>query len=737
MMLGPLLLLLAAFPPLQPRAPWQPDPNLPRQKVEWTALLRNPEIRFLTDNQLSVTLDKTPGIAKFHYYPVRRRVELAGKLDYEILARETRFEGVGARVHFPFELRESNYEWRPDGVTRTWEGHGSRVREEITVQGNVAVVRLTRLAGAPLDVTIQGQLKDVCETATVNGKPVLRFPDGVALAPATANGSPAEITKGAYALHARLDATLAVVVAAGYQPESVAADRDRALATPQSVFEAAHATWDYYFTVLVPRLATANPALDRLYYYLFYVVRSSLFDIPFAPYSFPYTCPWKTGAIWQWSWNTPMNAVTERWLNDSSLAKSGLRLIAVNGGGLYFGTYLHPFHAAPPRSIFDWYPEVDAAQKKLEAKDYEFLSVLPYSVPNAFLGVHEVYLMTGDSAFLDENLPLMKAYELEARRRAPRGSVLTPFQMMVDEFDYSLRWKPVQGTFTKGGLQRAFDLPVEMVDVNSYLYVLRGTLADAYRERSDFAAERTMRQLAERTAREVNARFWDPTRDFYCDTRSDNHASTGVRAISGFAPLYAGIVPAERRAKLVAALDDPKGFGAPYPAPSISLDHPDLDPGLLTYGGDSLITTGVWTLVNALAASGEDARASKLLARTVEMMTRNGVSSSYSYNSLTGAPNQDKHTLSTQSAIVNDLIARYVVGLTPVAGDEIEFHPLAAALAGGQMHFGPFRYKDRHWVEVWQSGSTWRVTIDGASVTLATPRRVRLRLSDASVVTAQ
>ncbi|MCX6621894.1 MAG: hypothetical protein NTY38_12645, partial [Acidobacteria bacterium] len=133
--------------------------------------------------------------------------------------------------------------------------------------------------------------------------------------------------------------------------DTAAAERTRALQSPQSVFDAALQTWDYYFTALVPRLATANPALDRLYYSLFYVVRSSLFDIPFQPYQYPYTCPWKTAAIWQWTWNTPMNAVTERWLNDSSLAKAGTRLIAANGGAMYFGTYLHPPHPAPPGSI--------------------------------------------------------------------------------------------------------------------------------------------------------------------------------------------------------------------------------------------------------------------------------------------------------------------------------------------------------------------------------------------------
>ncbi len=723
-MLIPTLLLFAAFPALQPRAPWKPNADLPRQKVEWTTLLRNPEIRFLTENQLSVTLDKSPGIAKLHYYPVRQQPQLVDKLDYSTLAKQTQFGGTSARLRFSAPLRESSYEWLPDKVTRTWEGERTRIREEITVHGNIAIIRLTRLAGPAVSVTLEQQYASHCETVIINGMPVSQFDNGVSVAAPLENAMPAT-----------LDSTLVYITAVGYEPAAVAAERVSALAAPQSIFDAARRMWDYYFTALVPHLATKNPALDRLYYYLFYVVRSSLFDIPYAPYQYPYTCPWKTGAIWQWSWNTSMNAVTERWLNDSSISKAGMRLIAANGGGMYFGSYLHSYHSMPPRSIFAWYLEVDAAQKKFDNnKDYEFLSTIPYTVPNAFLGVREVYLMTGDVEFLRTNLPLMKDYEEQARRRASPGSILTPFQMMVDEFDYSLRWKPVQKTFTKGGLQRAFDLPVEMVDVNSYLYELRRMLADAYDDLHQAAGAREMRQLADRTAKEINARFWDTAKNFYCDTRPDNHASTGVRAISGFAPLYVGVAPAAQRAKLIEALNDPKGFGSPYPVPSIEMGHPDLDPKLITYGGDSLITTGVWTLVNALAANREEALAAKYLARTVEMMTKDGVSSSYSYHTITGAPNQAKHTLSTQSAIVNDLIARYVVGLTPVAGDEIEFNPIAASVAGGALHFGPFRYKEKHWIQVDQTRAGWRVTVDGKSLLLTSAKRVLIRLKDAQVV---
>ena len=737
-----LLFLFAAaacrggeFPELRPRPPWRPDAGLERQQVPWEKLLGNSEIRFLTDNQLSVSVGPAPGIGRLHYYPLRRPVTLSGRLDYGQLARQTQFEGRGAGIEFRHKdgsaaaLRESAYHWRPDRVTRTWGNGESQIVEEISVSGNLAAIRLTKVAGPSLKVVIQGSFPYDFNYQEHGAAAVFCFSNGICLAPAVSRGAAPERVKDGYRLVASLDSPVEFIVAAGYTPEAALTGLNRAQARPAAVFAQAHETWDYFFRALVPHFSSANARLDRLYYYLFYVVRSSLFDIPFEPYRHAYTCPWKTGAIWQWTWNTPMNAITERWLNDSSLAKEGIRLIAEHGGSMYFGTYLHP--PAPlsrKLDIFEWYQQVDRAQKKLEDGDYDYLSVMPYTVPNSFLGIWEVYLMTGDRAFLEENLPLMRSYEEAARRRARPNSLITPFQMMVDEFDYSLRWKPVQKTFTKGGLQRAFDVPVEMVDVNAYLCRLRQMLADAYRQTGRAPEEAAMRRLADASAAEINRRLWDEERSFYCDARSDTGASTGVRAISGFAPLYAGIVPRNRRPALIRSLDDPRRFGSPYPFPSIELSNPDLDPNLLTYGGDSLITTGVWTVINALVQNGEEARASRYLARAIDMVTKDGVSSSYSYNSIDGRPNQAKHQLSTQCAILNDLIARYVVGLTPRSDGLFEFNPAAVSLAGGHLEFGPFRYRERHWIRVRLDARSWIISIGSASFTLPAPRHVVLRL---------
>ena len=523
----------------------------------------------------------------------------------------------------------------------------------------------------------------------------------------------------------RVERPVSFAIALGYDPAAVAAELARRSADPAAIFAEARAIWDYYFRALVPRLESSDANLERLYYYLFYVVRSSLYDIPYEPYSHPYTSPWKTGAIWQWAWNTGFNSIAERWLNDPSFCQQGMRLIARHGAAMNVGSYLRPL--APvrqPYTMWDWSELVDAAQIKLTIPDYDILFEQPYTVPNAFLGVWEVYQATGDKEFLRLNLPILEQYEKVARSKARPGSLITPLRFMFDEFDYSLRWKPVQKTFTKGGLQRGYDVPVDMVDMNAYLVELRRILAGAYRELGRPAEARAMDDLADRSAGELNRRLWDPDLRFYSDARSDTGASTRVRAVSGFSPLYAGIVPPKRKPALMAALDDPQGFAAPYAVPSIELRHPDLDPNMITYGGDSLAVSGVWTVTVALARNGEAARAARLLRSAIAMITKDGVSSAYSYNPITAKPNQRKHELTTQCAIVNDLICRYIAGFEPRADARFEFNPIALDQRLAHFRFGPYRYKSKYTIETEWNGREYIVKVNGRSLRSPRPRRI-------------
>jgi hypothetical protein len=140
--------------------------------------------------------------------------------------------------------------------------------------------------------------------------------------------------------------------------------------------------------------------------------------------------------------------------------------------------------------------------------------------------------MTGDHDFLRANLPYMAGYEESARKRAKPGTLLTPFQIMVDEYDYSLRWKPVQAGFTKAGRQRGFDVPVLMVDFKS-TWLIGRILAKAYRELGEDGKAHAMDRYAEQSAADVNRYLWDAPRAFYTDARADNGVLTESEPSAG------------------------------------------------------------------------------------------------------------------------------------------------------------------------------------------------------------
>jgi hypothetical protein len=733
------------YAPLRARRPWTPGPVPTLPSFDWKSLLANREIRFLTDNRLSIYIDTEPGISRVHYFPVRERPKLVGKLDYDSMAKENQFNSSGAKIRFHDadgtreNVDETEYQWWPHKIERLWSGKDLVVKEELAVLGNQTVLRLTPVRGSGIYATVEGSNPPHSfSPASIHNRTIFKFENGVALAPFVSGAAEIKVTPEGYRATVSFDKPVLILLCVGYEPEDIFRDLQFHEEDPGAIFDQARKRWELYFNSMAPRIESSDTKLVELYEYLFYVVRSSLYDIPWEPYVHAYTCPWKTGAIWQWGWNTPMNAITERWLNDGSLAKEGISLIRNNCGAANLGSYLHPVQSQQKCwNIFDWGSAVDRAQKKLETEDYDFLFTEPYPVPNAFLGIWEVYLMTGDREFLQENMPIIENFEQTARQRAKPGSLLTPFQLMVDEFDYSLRWKPVQKTFTKGGLQRAFDVPLEMVDFNAYLVELRRILMYAYQELGQPEQARFMKQLATLSAREVNQRLWDGQLNFYCDVRSDNGRSTGVRAISGFTPLYAQIVPPERKALLLQALDDPQGFGSPYPIPSVELRHPDLDPNFMTYGGDSLITSGVWMIVNALARNGEPDRAARYIHKAIEMVSKDGVSSSYSYNPITAKPNQLKHNLATQCAILNDLILRYIVGFTPRADRLFEFNPIALDISMNHMKWGPFVYKQQYNVLVEWNRDEYVVSVNGASLRFPKPTHVVAELDGSGQLRAR
>ena len=119
------------YAPLKARRPWVPGSIPALSPFDWESLLANKEIRFLTENQLSIYVDSEHGIYRIHYFPVRKRPQLAEKLNYALVAKENKFSCVGENIHFqnadgtPAEVEESDYRWWPHKIERLWSANES------------------------------------------------------------------------------------------------------------------------------------------------------------------------------------------------------------------------------------------------------------------------------------------------------------------------------------------------------------------------------------------------------------------------------------------------------------------------------------------------------------------------------------------------------------------------------------------------------------------------------------
>jgi len=704
---------------LVPRRPYTVDPRLPAITKPWRKWLLNDEQTFLTDNQLSAWLaDGRAGWERFHFYPLPFPVDLKERWEFPELVNHDSLRSVGP--YLDVAAQRLDLQFQPHRIARTLAVNGARVQETSTVSGNTllliweptADLHTTLRFGLPyfaghVEQIEDGLLIDLREQVFVCLR--LAHVAGVAW---TLGDDPVECQAD---LSLPAGASVVLALTCGYDRQQVLEQARLATEQPQQVLAAAENTWAEYFERVVPAFACSDERLEQFYYYQAYVTRANVYDIPYEPFTHLYTCPWKTGAVWQWSWNTPLDSVAERWLNDKQIGAGGILLEGDNGGAPNIGSYLHPLQKVTEmRHHDDQMQKMGAARSRLP-DDFDLLpyTTLPHTTPNGLLGAWEYYLTSGDADFLRAALDIM----LEAEGHFSRGELSSGLCTcsFVDEFDYSLRLRPYIRGFSKGDpeMMLKMDTPFVGVDYNCYLHALREVIIQAATLLGDQRVDAdALRRRNARLAEAINAYLWDEEDGFYYDAHPQTLERSGIKCIAGFAPLYAGLASGAQAARLVEHLTNPDEFGTPYPCPSIAINTPEIDPSLITYGGDVLLTSGVWFTVQGLVRYGYRDLAADYVWRVLQMITAEGPSSSYSYHSLTGKYNQGKHTLAAQSVILTDLICKYIVGLKPDPHGAITVDPLALPRFGiTRLEFGPFLYRDR-WVTVrWREGEQYTLEI--------------------------
>jgi len=688
--------------------------------VPWKQILANNEQRFLTDNQLSVFIHKRrAGCERMHFYPLTFPHEfMEGKWIWNELVNHDSLRSTGPELDFV--AKKTDLSFMPHLVEKTLATDNSQILEKSAVSGSTLIIEweIAGLDSIKLNYSLPhfaAKMEEFKKGLVVSIKGQVF----VAISISGAAGLEYTHEEEPFKLQANIGLVngkkIYMAMSCGYDRESTIQAASSASANPDTIFTAAEDTWNEYFTKVVPHFECSDKMLEKLYYYQAYITRANIYDIPYEPFTHLYTCPWKTGAVWQWSWNTPMNSVCERWLNDKQIGVGGILLEGTNGGGLNIGTYLHPL-----RKVTEMREHNEHAQtvgkylsKLPDTFDFNACTTLPHTTPNGLLGAWEFYLCSGDKEFLREALNVMIEAETEYSKHELENGLCT--SSFIDEFDYSLRLKPYIAGFSKGDpeMMLKMDTPFIPVDYNAYLYALRERIIQAAGVIADAGIDTV--KLREKNAElkdSINACLWDEAGGFFYDADPRNMQRSGIKCIAGFAPMYAGIATDQQAAKLVEHLTNPLEFGTKYPCPSISVDTPEIDPSLPTYGGDSGITSGIWFTVEGLIKYGYDNLAASYVLKTIEMMTIEGPSSAYSYHSTTGKYNQDKHTLAAQGNILTDMICKYIIGLNPTMRESIEIRPLALELSGIESFtFGPYIYRDKTIIVEWDKKSGYKLQV--------------------------
>jgi hypothetical protein len=209
--------------------------------------------------------------------------------------------------------------------------------------------------------------------------------------------------------------------------------------------------------------------------------------------------------------------------------------------------------------------------------------------------------LTGDTNRLATVYPILAAHHrwLRANRRLPDGTYWTTG--LANGLDNS----PSLGDGYP-------DLTAQMAHAAETLSLIADVLGHGD-ERDEWERER------QAIGHAMNARLWSDSMRFY-STSLPHGGHNPNKVVTGFWPLWTGLVPADRVEHLAGHLLDPNSFWRHHPVPSLAADSPDFVPGGKYWLGST------WAPTNAATAwgfdrSGRHDLAAKLVARHLDVMS--------------------------------------------------------------------------------------------------------------------
>lgn len=196
----------------------------------------------------------------------------------------------------------------------------------------------------------------------------------------------------------------------------------------------------------------------------------------------------------------------------------------------------------------------------------------------------------------------------------------------------------------------------EDVLVNAIYGENERVLASLLREIGDDGGASELDARADRTVRGLVEKCWDEADGLFYDLGGLREEKLRVNTITSLMPLILQDLPRAQVLRLVAQLEDPSKYAAPFPVPTVPLDAPTFRPdtvgGRLLWRGPAWLNTN-WYLARGLRRHGFAARAKLIEDASAALVEQSGFREYY--NPLTGE-GHGAHDFSW-TALALDLIA--------------------------------------------------------------------------------
>lgn len=664
--------------PLEPRPPFEFRPSPGNPDSPWLRALTRSDWTMLADNQLAVNVSATPitrdpaafgdgwfrdalsepGIGHVKFYPTVTQFESALSADAKV---------GGALV--ALEPVPGAYQWQPHLVVNRLQSKdgGIVLEKRMTVADDVVCVELRVVKGKVDGFRLRGFNRfhgflDQTDPGMLLGQ----VEGGVVFGVATSTPTRWTTRENPLRYEAEVpgDGRLTLSFTAAMELSVVKKRLTAAVEDPNKVFATAFQKWENYFRQQVPAFRSDDPLIEKMIYAAFLGFYINLYDIPYAPWLDPHSCPSKMHFDPQWEQDDVQAAAIAKWLRDPGLIKRQL---------------LRPFNVG-------FVLNVNAAYGKGDRKAEGLASELQqYSIP-----LREVYLFDPSPDVRREMINAMMHEETQNDAHTPIDPATGLFHTYnCLGMDDSPRWDLVSPG-QKAEWFQSFERPILAPEVNATIAHRAAFLGELLSDDGDPRAS-NFRDLANQRKADLRKHLWSPEAGFFVDRIAGENGFSDVITPMSFTPLLLGSYDAEVMSRVAKPLYDPDLFRSPYGLPTVARSHPKFDP--TSYWRGSIWGRTNWFSAEALQAAGLKSDAAELTRRSLELALKDGPDLRETFDPFTGEK-RNAHMFTEGLSGVADLYLKNVVGFRPTrAGFDLD--PIALDAQTPSFSFGPFNYRGK------------------------------------------